>query len=69
MVADGADNVAVYTPVFRHLGLQRSLADILVFTVARRPVVAGTLERTSHLTVPILYIVIGIALLATTIRL
>jgi cadmium resistance protein CadD (predicted permease) len=80
VVADGADNVAVYTPVFRHLGPAQSLGYTLVFAVlaavwcvlaarlARRRTIAMTVERWGHVLVPVVFIVIGLALLATTLR-
>jgi cadmium resistance protein CadD (predicted permease) len=80
VVADGADNVALYTPVFRHLGPARSLGYTLVFSVlaamwcmlaaalARRRVIARTVERLGHVLVPLVFIAIGLALLATTLR-
>ncbi len=81
IVADGADNVAVYTPVFRHLGPARSgVGYTLLFAVlaavwcvlaavlARRRPIAETVERWGHFLVPVVFIVIGVALLATTLR-
>jgi cadmium resistance protein CadD (predicted permease) len=80
VVADGADNVAVYTPVFRHLGPAPSVGYVLVFVVlaavwcvlaavlARRRTIAVTVERWGHVLVPVVFIVIGVALLVTTFR-
>jgi cadmium resistance protein CadD (predicted permease) len=81
VVADGADNVAVYTPAFRHLGPARSLGYTLVFValaavwcvlaaaLARRRAIAQTVERLGHILVPVVFIVIGLALLGTTLAL
>ena len=78
IVADGVDNVAVYTPVFRHLGPAASLSYVLIFAVlaavlcfiaawlARRRLIAQTVARWSHIIIPVVFIVIGAALLATT---
>jgi cadmium resistance protein CadD (predicted permease) len=78
IVANGADNVAVYTPVFRHLGPGASLFYALIFAVlsaalcviaawlARRRLIAQTVARWSHVIIPVVFIVIGAALLATT---
>jgi cadmium resistance protein CadD (predicted permease) len=80
VIADGADNVAVYTPVFRHVGPARSLVYALVFGVlaaiwcvlaamlARRRPITETVERMGHVLVPVVFIAIGLALLATTLR-
>jgi cadmium resistance protein CadD (predicted permease) len=80
VVADGADNVAVYTPVFRHLGPAHSLAYTLVFGIlgpvwcvlsaalARRRAIAETVERLGHVLMSVVFIMIGLALLATTLR-
>lgn len=80
VVADGADNVAVYTPVFRHLGPAHSVGYTLVFAVlaavwcvlaallARRRTIAMTVERWGQVLVPVVFIVIGVALLVTTFR-
>jgi cadmium resistance protein CadD (predicted permease) len=78
VVADGADNVAVYTPVFRHLGPARSVGYMFVFAVmaavwcvltaplARRRTITMTVERWGHVLIPVVFIVVGVALLATT---
>lgn len=80
VVADGADNVAVYTPVFQHLGPAPSVGYVLVFVVlaavwcvlaavlARRRMIAVTVERLGHVLLPVVFIMIGLALLATTLR-
>jgi cadmium resistance protein CadD (predicted permease) len=80
VVADGADNVAIYTPVFRHVRLGASLGYTFAFAVmaavwcvlaaalARRRTIATTVERWGHVLVPVVFIVIGVALLATTLH-
>ncbi|GAA3443306.1 cadmium resistance transporter [Planomonospora venezuelensis] len=70
-VANGADNISVYTPVFRTTGLAASLVTVAVFAVlvavwcaagswlgSHRRVVAAV-ERSGHWLVPVVFIVIG----------
>ncbi|MBG0827085.1 cadmium resistance transporter [Planomonospora sp. ID67723] len=70
-VANGADNISVYTPVFRTAGLTASLVTVAVFAVlvgawcaagawlgSHRAVVAAV-ERSGHWLVPVVFIVIG----------
>ncbi len=70
VVANGADNVSAYTPIFREIGAQ-AVVYVIVFAVlvavwlvaarwaANRTVVATTLDRYGHVIVPLVYIVIG----------
>lgn len=79
IVSDGTDNVAVYTPVFRHLGPLASLLYVSVFAViavvwcalgsalARHKRIASSVERWGHLIVPIVFILIGLTLLTTAV--
>lgn len=75
-IANGADNIAVYTPVFRTLGLADSLITIAVFAVlvavwcaagawlgSHKRVVA-LVERFGHWLVPAVFITIGVVILA-----
>ena len=73
-VANGADNIAVYTPVFRSLGLAGSVVTCLVFAVlvavwcgaaawlgSHRRVVS-LVRRYGHWLVPLVFIVIGVVI-------
>lgn len=75
-IANGADNIAVYTPVFRTIGPAGSVLTIAVFAVlvavwclasswlgSHRRVIA-LVERYGHWLVPLVFIVIGAAILA-----
>jgi cadmium resistance transport/sequestration family protein len=75
-VANGADNIAVYTPMFRTIGLGDSAIVVLVFAVliaawcavaswlgSHRAVVA-VVERFGHWIVPGVFITIGVVILA-----
>ena len=74
-LANGADNISVYVPLFRKVGWA-SLSYVAVFVVlvgvwcvlaaflARRPVVISTMQRYGHWLVPVVFIVIGLVLLA-----
>jgi cadmium resistance transport/sequestration family protein len=75
-VANGADNIAVYTPLFRTLGLAGSLVTVAVFAVlvgvwcaaaawlgSHRRVV-GIVERFGHWLVPAVFITIGVIIVA-----
>ncbi|WP_230690294.1 cadmium resistance transporter [Catellatospora paridis] len=74
-VANGADNIAVYTPVFRTIGLTDSLLTIAVFAVlvavwcaaaswlGSHPRVVTAIERYGHWLVPAVFILIGLAIL------
>jgi cadmium resistance transport/sequestration family protein len=75
-IANGADNISVYTPMFRTLGVGDSLITVAVFTVLvaawcavgawlgghRR--VIDTVERFGHWIVPAVFIAIGTVILA-----
>ncbi|MEV4418145.1 cadmium resistance transporter [Catellatospora sp. NPDC049609] len=77
-IANGADNIAVYTPVFRTVGVTDSLVTIAVFAVlvavwclaatwlGSHPRVVGAIERWGHWLVPAVFIVIGLVILAGT---
>ena len=73
-VANGADNIAVYTPVFRSLGLGGSVVTCLVFAVlvavwcgaaawlGSHERVISLVRRYGHWLVPLVFIVIGVVI-------
>lgn len=76
-IANGADNIAVYTPVFRTIGLADSLLTVAVFAVligvwclagswlgAHRHVIA-VVGKIGHWLVPAVFMVIGVVLLGS----
>lgn len=75
-IANGADNVAVYVPVFRTLDPAGSLVFLLVFVVAiglwcaagawlgGHPRVVRVVERAGHWLVPVIFVAIGVVILA-----
>jgi cadmium resistance protein CadD (predicted permease) len=77
-IANGADNVSVYTPLFRQAGwgtviyvavfaaLVAVWLAIAGFLASRQPVVA-LLDRWGHRIVPLVFIAIGVLLIAGTI--
>jgi|SRR5665213_1508414 len=77
-VADGADNVSVYIPLFRQAGAGATAAYMVVFavlvgvwcTVARatagRTSLIAVVERVGHWLVPVLYIGIGIRIIVVS---
>jgi cadmium resistance transport/sequestration family protein len=75
-IANGADNIAVYTPLFRTLGIADSVVLVVVFAVlvavwcavaswlgSHRAVIA-VIERWGHWIVPMVFIVIGALIVA-----
>src|SRR4051794_40585119 len=75
-IANGADNIAVYTPLFRTIGPGATVVTIAVFAVlvgvwclaaswlgSHRRVIA-VVERYGHWLVPIVFIVIGVLIIA-----
>lgn len=75
-IANGADNIAVYTPVFRTVGVAGSLVTVAVFAAltavwcaagawlgSHRAVVA-VVERWGHWLVPAVFVAIGAVILA-----
>ncbi|MBG0820067.1 cadmium resistance transporter [Planomonospora sp. ID91781] len=70
-VANGADNISVYTPVFRTIGVTSGLVTMVVFAVltalwcaagawlGSHRKVAAAVERSGHWLVPAVFIVIG----------
>ncbi|MER6754573.1 cadmium resistance transporter [Micromonospora echinofusca] len=77
-IANGADNIAVYVPVFRALGPADSAVFLLVFVVlialwcaagawlGNHPRVTRLVGRAGHWLVPAIFIVIGVVILATS---
>ncbi|MGK5741732.1 cadmium resistance transporter [Micromonospora sp. URMC 103] len=77
-IANGADNVAVYVPVFRALGPADSAVFLLVFVVlialwcaagawlGGHPRVVRLVERAGHWLVPAIFVAIGAVILATS---
>jgi cadmium resistance protein CadD (predicted permease) len=77
-VANGADNIAVYVPVFRSLDPAAGLVWLVVFAalvglwclVAARlgahPAVVRLVGRVGHWLVPALFVAIGVAILVTS---
>lgn len=77
-IANGADNVAVYVPVFRALGPADSATFLLVFVVlialwcaagawlGGHPRVTRLVERAGHWLVPAIFVAIGLVILATS---
>jgi cadmium resistance transport/sequestration family protein len=75
-LANGADNIAVYTPMFRTVGVADTVVTIGVFAVlvavwcvvsawlgSHRPVIA-VVERWGHWIVPLVFIAIGVWILS-----
>jgi len=73
-LANGADNIAVYIPLFRTVGWSTvgyvavfvvliALWCVIAALIASHPVVTATLERSGHWLVPVVFIVIGLVLL------
>ncbi|MCM0677333.1 cadmium resistance transporter [Micromonospora phytophila] len=77
-IANGADNVAVYVPVFRALGPADSAVFLLVFGglialwcaaaawLGRHPRVVRVVERAGHWLVPAIFVAIGVVILVTS---
>ncbi|MGW5557938.1 cadmium resistance transporter [Micromonospora sp. NPDC003944] len=77
-IANGADNVAVYVPVFRALGPADSAVFLLVFVLlialwcavgawlGGHPRVVALVERAGHWLVPTIFIGIGVVILVSS---
>jgi cadmium resistance protein CadD (predicted permease) len=75
-IANGADNIAVYVPVFRTLSPAEALVFLLVFVagvglwcavgarLGGHPRVVRLVERTGHWLVPVIFVAIGVVILA-----
>jgi cadmium resistance protein CadD (predicted permease) len=77
-IANGADNISIYTPLFRQAGAGGLAVYAVVFAVlvavwcaagsllaGRQPIVA-LLDRAGHWLVPVVFIVIGLIIVATS---
>ncbi|MFI6822453.1 cadmium resistance transporter [Micromonospora sp. NPDC050187] len=74
-IANGADNIAVYVPVFRALSPAEALVFLLVFVagvglwcvvgarLGGHPRVVRLVERTGHWLVPVIFMAIGVMIL------
>ncbi|MEU8289299.1 cadmium resistance transporter [Micromonospora sp. NPDC048905] len=77
-IANGADNVAVYVPVFRALGLADSAIFLLVFVLlvalwcaagawlGGHPRVVRLVERAGHWLVPAIFVGVGVVILVSS---
>ncbi len=77
-VANGADNIAVYVPVFRALGPADAGVFLVVFAVlvalwcavaawlGGHPRVVGLVRRAGHWLVPVVFIGVGVVILVTS---
>ncbi|BCL12781.1 cadmium resistance transporter [Micromonospora sagamiensis] len=75
-IANGADNIAVYVPVFRTLAPAEALVFLLVFVagvglwclagarLGGHPRVVRLVERAGHWLVPVIFVAIGVVILA-----
>jgi cadmium resistance protein CadD (predicted permease) len=75
-VANGADNISVYTPVFRTVGPAASLVTVAVFVagvavwclaaswLGSHRAVIRAVERFGHWIVPVVFMLIGVVILA-----
>lgn len=75
-IANGADNLAVYTPYFRTVGVADSLVTVAIFAVlvalwcvagswlGSHPKVIAAMERHGHWIVPVVFIVLGLVILS-----
>jgi cadmium resistance protein CadD (predicted permease) len=76
-IANGADNISVYTPLFRTIGVTRGLISIAVFAVgvaawclagswlgSHKKVIA-VVRRHGHWIVPVVFVLLGTVILAT----
>jgi cadmium resistance transport/sequestration family protein len=75
-IANGADNIAVYTPMFRTIGVSGTVVTVAVFAVlvavwcvaaswlgSHRRVIA-VVERWGHWLVPVVFVAIGVVIVA-----
>jgi cadmium resistance protein CadD (predicted permease) len=80
VIANGADNLSVYTPLFRRVGIVGTSIYVAAFVilagiwciaaslVANRKVVLAAFERWEAVIIPAIFIVVGAALILTTVR-
>ena len=74
-IGNGADNISVYTPLFRTIGVAESVVTVAVFVVGvavwclagswlgSHPAVVAVMKRYGHWIVPAVFVVIGAAIL------
>jgi len=79
-IANGADNLSVYTPMFRALGPAATLVTVAVFAIGTavwclagawlgsHPRVIAVLGRFGHWIVPVVFVVLGAVILSTSLR-
>lgn len=77
-IANGADNIAIYTPIFRTMAPQDTVVTIIVFlilvavwcalgrVVGTHPKVIETLEKIEHWLVPAVFIGLGLFILLSS---
>lgn len=77
-IANGADNIAIYTPIFRTMAPQDTVVTIIVFlilvavwcalgrVVGTHPKVTETLEKIEHWLVPAVFIGLGLFILLSS---
>nr|WP_012311482.1 cadmium resistance transporter [Arthrobacter sp. AK-1]ABR66950.1 putative CadD [Arthrobacter sp. AK-1] len=77
-IANGADNIAIYTPIFRTMAPQDTVVTIIVFlilvavwcalgrVVGTHPKVIETLEKIEHWLVPAVFIGLGLFILISS---
>ncbi|TNB75689.1 cadmium transporter [Arthrobacter sp. BB-1] len=77
-IANGADNIAIYTPIFRTMNPQDTVITIIVFlilvavwcalgrVVGTHPKVIETLEKIEHWLVPAVFIGLGLFILLSS---
>lgn len=75
-IANGADNLAVYTPMFRTIGVSSSLVTVAVFAVlvaawcvagswlGSHPALVAAVRRFGHWLVPVVFVAVGLAVIA-----
>ncbi|PGD59048.1 quaternary ammonium transporter [Bacillus wiedmannii] len=74
-LANGADNISIYIPMFASQNLKTNIVTLVIFftmiaiwcfisyTLLRAPILAKVLERNCHIIVPIVLIVFGVFIL------
>ena len=79
-IANGADNLSVYTPMFHALGPGATLVAVVVFAagtavwclagswLGSHPRVIAVLGRYGHWIVPVVFVVLGAVILSTSLR-
>jgi cadmium resistance protein CadD (predicted permease) len=77
-IANGADNISVYTPLFRTIGVAESVVTVVVFAIGvalwclagswlgSHPAVVAVMKRYGHWIVPTVFVLIGAVILIET---